>query len=132
MANLDAEFSPQIFRKDFPMILATNRHLATLLPVRLAYDSAGYLAGQCLARRTDGLFVKYANGGASGTGTAAGFLFAPVDVSEFPSTTGTAVERGVFTGQLFSSLLIGNDSAADTTLSARKITDATGVVIYSF
>lgn len=132
MANLDAEFNPQIFRKDFPMILATNRHLATLLPVRLAYDSGGYIAGVCLARRTDGLFVKYSTGGASGTGTAVGFLFASVSVDEFPSSTGTAVERGVFTGQLYSNLLVGNDATADTQLNARKITDASGTVIYSF
>lgn len=132
MANLDASFNPSVFRKDFPMILATNRHLATLLPVRLVYDSAGYLAGQCLARRSDGLYVKYATGGASGTGTAVGFLFAPIGVDEFPSATGTAMERMVAGGELYSSLLVGNDSTANTQLNARQITDATGTTIYKF
>lgn len=132
MANLDAEFNPQVFRKDYPMILATNRHLASIDSARLAYDAASYKAGVCLARRTDGLYVKYTNGGASGTGTAVGFLFAPIDVSEFASTTGTAVERIVIGGELLNSALSGNDATADTTLGARKITGADGVTIYKF
>lgn len=132
MANLDANFNQQIFRKDFPMILATNRHLASFDSARLLYDALGYAAGVCLARRTDGLYGKYVNGGASGLGTAVGFLFAPIDVSEFSNVTGTAVERFVYGGELLNSALSGNDASADTTLGARKITGADGVTIYKF
>lgn len=132
MTNLDAQFNGSIFRRSFPQIIATNVHLATLLGVRLAFDSGGYAAGVCLARRTDGLFVKYTNGGASGTGTAVAFLYAPVDVSDFPSTTGTVLERGVFTGELVDSLLTGNDATADGQLSARRFTGSDGITIYSF
>lgn len=133
MANLDAAFNPSVFRKDMPMILATNRHLATLLPVRLAYDAAGYLAGQLLALNTvSGLFQKYSSGGASGTGTAACFLFAPIPVDEFPSATGTAMERGVFGGELYNSKLVGVDGTATTQLGARVITDSSGTAIFKF
>lgn len=132
MANLDANFNPQVFRKDFPQILATNRHLASFDSARLLYDAAGYAAGVCVARRTDGLYGKYVNGGASGLGTAAGFLFAPIDPTEFSNGTGTAVERFVYGGELLNSVLTGNDSAADTQLGARRVTGADGVTIYKF
>lgn len=133
MANLDAAFNPSVFRKDMPMILATNRHLATLLPVRLAYDSGGYEAGRLLALNSvSGLFQKYANGGASGTGTAVGFLFAPISVDDFPSATGTAVERMVVGGELYNSKLVGVDGTATTQLGARVITDSSGTAIFKF
>lgn len=133
MANLDAEFSNQIFRKDYPIILAQNRHLATFGPVRLAYDSGGYNAGQGLARNTvSGLYQKYVSGGASGLGVVAGFLFAPVDVTEFPSATGTAMERAIFGGELFNNLIIGDDGTFATQLSGRKYTDSSGTTIFKF
>jgi hypothetical protein len=131
MGNLDGFFNPQIFRKDWPQIIATNVHLATFLGVRLAYNSSGYTAGQCLALNSStGLFQNYASGGPNGTGTAVGFLYASVDVSEFPSATGSVVERMVTTGELVNSLLIGNDSTADTQLQARRFQGSLGVVIY--
>jgi hypothetical protein len=133
MSNLDAGFNPQIFRKDYPQIIATNIHLATLLGVRLAYNSNGYAAGACLAQNSvSGLFQLYANSGASGTGTAVCFLYAPVDVSDFPSATGTVLERGVFTGELFSNLLSGNDATADGQLGARRFAGSDGITIYKF
>lgn len=133
MGNLDAQYNPQIFRKDYPQIIATNVHLATILGVRLAYDAAGYNAGVCLAQNSvSGLFQKYSNGGASGLGTAVAFLYAPVDVSDFPSATGTVLERGVFTGELTSALLTGNDATADGQLGARKFAGSDGITIYKF
>ena len=47
--NFDAEVNNSLFRKDWPVILALNAHLATILPVRLSYVAAGYKAGQVLA-----------------------------------------------------------------------------------
>jgi hypothetical protein len=133
MANLDAFFSGQIFRRDFPQIIATNVHLATLLGVRLQYDAAGYNAGVCLAQNNVSLlFTKYVSSGPSGTGTAVAFLYAPVDVSDFPSTTGTVLERGVFTGELRDALLTGNDATADTQLGARRFAGSDGITIYKF
>ncbi len=133
MGNLDAGFNPQIFRKDYPQIIACNVHLATILGVRLAYDAAGYNAGVCLAQNSvSGLFQKYANAGASGTGTAKCFLYAPIDVSEFASPTATVLERGVFTGELLDASLSGNDSTADTQLGARRFAGSDGITIYKF
>lgn len=133
MGNLDAGFNPQIFRRDYPQIIATNIHLATILGVRLQYNANGYAAGVCLAQNNvSGLFTNYVNGGASGTGTAVAFLYAPVDVSDFPSATGTVLERGVFTGELFSNLLTGNDGTADTQLGARRFAGSDGITIYKF
>jgi Bacteriophage lambda head decoration protein D len=133
MANLDGFFSPQIFRKDYPQIIATNVHLATFLGVRLAYNANGYLVGQCLALNSStGLFQNYVSSGPNGTGTAVGFLAYAVDVSEFQSTTGTVVQAAVFTGELNNSVLTGNDATADTQLQARRFQGSLGVSIYKF
>lgn len=133
MANLDASYSNQIFRKDFPIILACNRHLATLLPVRLAYNASGYTAGQVLAQNSATLlFQNYVNGGASGTGTAKCVLFQSIDASEFPSATGTAMEQGVFGGEVYDNLLIDADSTAKTDLNGRTFSDSSGTAIFKF
>lgn len=133
MGNLNAQFNPQIFRRDFPQIIATNVHLATFIGVLLAYQSGGYLAGVCLAQNNvSGQFQPYANGGPSGTGTAVGFLVNPVDVSDFPSATGTVLNVAVAGGELTNSILTGNDSTADSQLGARRITGSDGFTIYKF
>lgn len=124
----DAFTSGNIFEKDHPIILACNRHLATFLPVRLAFDSVNgdYLTGTVLARNTtSGYFQRYVSGGASGTGTAACILFEDVA----PASGDTLLSRGIFTGQVFQAKCIGLDSGAITNLGARSITDATGTQI---
>lgn len=127
--DLDAVSSTEIFRKDAPIILACNRHHATLLPVRLAFDAANYLAGQVIALNTvSGLYVKYASGGASGTGTAAAILFE--DAS--PASGDTDLARGIFEGIVFQGKLTGLDAGAITNLGARSVTDSTGVQILIF
>jgi len=132
MSNLDAKVKTQIFRKDFPIILATNRHLATILGVRLVYDADGYLAGTVLARRTDGLYAAYDDGGSSGLDTARGILFEDVAPEEFVATTGTAVARSIFGGEVFKDKLIGLDANGETDLGARTIIDASSVSILKF
>lgn len=134
--NLDAKVKGEIFRQDHPIILATNRHLATLLPVRLVYDASGYEAGRAVARLTSGpnsgLYTKYNNAGASGADVCAGVLFAPVEAADFPSTTGTAVARCIFGGEVFNSKLVGMDANGITDLGGRVITDASGTAILKF
>lgn len=132
MSNLDAKVKTQIFRKDFPIILACNRHLATLLPGRLVYEAAGYSAGQVVARRTDGLYGKYNDAGSSGLDTARGILFEDVAAEEFVSPTGTAVARVIFGGQVFKAKLTGLDANGETDLKATTIIDASGVSILKF
>jgi len=132
MSNLDAKVKTQIFRKDFPIILATNRHLATILGVRLAYNVAGYSAGTVLARRTDGLYAAYNDASASGLNTARGILFEDVVAEEFTASTGTAVARTIFGGEVFKDKLTGLDANGEVDLMARTIIDASGVSILKF
>lgn len=126
--GLDATFSGQIFRKDHPMVLSSNRHLATLLAVRLAYDAGGYKAGQILALDTvANQYKKFS--AVSGTYQASCVLFE--DVSALGSS-GTALARGVFGGEVFKSVLIDYDATVKTQFGAREIKDASSIEIVKF
>lgn len=133
MANTDAKFSGEIFRKNHPQILAQNRHLASIMPVRLAYDAAGYKAGQVLAQNSVSKeYAKYVDGAASGLGTAASILFEEHPVSDFESATGSVLAKGIMGGEVFEDKLTGLDAAAKTDLGARTIEDATGIKVLKF
>lgn len=128
-SSKDAAVSTEIFRKDQPLILACNRHQALIRPVRLAYVSGGYPAGQVLARNTvTGFFEKYNDAGASGLNTAAAVL---LDACE-PASGDTELTTAIFKGHVYESKLTGLDANAKTDLGARSITDASGVAILSF
>lgn len=133
MSNIDATFSGSIFRVDHPMIIAQNRQLARIAPVRLAYNSNGYVAGRVLARNsTSGLYQNYDNVGSSGLDTAVGVLFESHDVTEFASSGDTLAARMIISGDVFKDKLLGLDSAAETDLKARTVVDATGVNVLIF
>lgn len=135
MSNVDAKFKGEIFRKDHTMIIAQNRHLASLLPVRLAYNASGYQAGRVLARNTvSGLYEEYASGGSSGLSTAACVLFEDHAAAEMDATTGTVLARGIFHGDVFKDKLLGLDSTAEGQLGygAKTIVDATGINVLRF
>lgn len=133
MANIDIKFDGESFRKDHPIILSTNRQLATILPVRLAYHASGYEAGRVLGRNSvSGNYERYDNGGSSGLDTAKCVLFEGHAVDEFDSSTGTVIARGIFGGEVFYGKLVGIDSNGETDLGARRIIDATGVEIMKF
>lgn len=129
--QLDAFSSGQIFRNDNPMILAMRRDLAVILPTRLLYQAGGYVAGTVLAQNTTSLlFVAYASGGASGTGTAVCVLFENV-VDD--GVTGTQpLARSVFSGYVYKDLLTGLDAGAITNLGAKTIVDSRGKNILKF
>ncbi len=132
MSNTDAKFIDPIFRKDHPMVLAKNRHQASFLPVLLPYSATDYQAGTVMARNTvSGLYTRYVNGGASGTGTAVGVLFEDRIVEDFASTGATATARVIVKGELFQSQLIGLDSGAITNMNGKSYTDAFGIQILS-
>lgn len=130
--DLNAKVNNEIVRRDFPIILALNKHLATVLPVVLKHDSEdGYVAGQVLVRNTStGYFEKYS--AASGTYDAAAILMDNVYAEEFSGTTGLCVSRGIFGGEVFKAKLTDLDSGAITDLGAKTIIDATGVEILKF
>jgi hypothetical protein len=133
--NLDMKFNGQAFRRDFVEIIAQNRHLATIGPVCLKNDAAGYVAGVVLALNSvSGLFEKYVNGGSSGTGTAVCVNYQPVSYPEDfgVAGTGTAAVQAVFGGELLQAKLTGLDSTAITSLVGRSFTDATGIQVFKF
>lgn len=136
MGKIGADFNANVFSKDYPIVIATNRSSAILNPVRLRYQADGYAAGTVLARNTtDGLFQAYDDAGSSGTNTAACVLFEPHDVGDFDGTgaTGSTMAVGIFGGcTLFEAKLVGLDAAAKTDLGARSIIDATGVTTLKF
>lgn len=128
-SSLDAAVATEIFRKDHPIILACNRHHATILPVRLAYKSGGYAAGEVVARNSvSGEYAAYNDAGASGLDTAAGVLLDAVE----PASGSTDIGRVVFRGEVFQSKLTGLDANAITDLNARSITDGSGTQILLF
>lgn len=133
MSSIDPTFSGSIFRKDHPMVLAQNRQLATMVPVALAYNASGYVAGRVLGRNSvSGQYANYDNGASSGLDTAVGVLFESVDVTEFESSTGTIHARMIVGGELYESKLLGLDANAKTDLGSRSIVDASNTTILKF
>lgn len=136
MASLDVKFNGEVFHKDHPIVIATNRQSALLLPVRLKWKSGGYKAGEVLARNTvNGLYEAYVDGTGSGVGTAACVLFQAVASEDFDAETvaGTTTAPGIFGGcTVYLDKLTGWDAAAATDLSARTIVDASGVSLVKF
>lgn len=132
IGSLDAATTGQIFRRDFPMVLACNRHQALLLPVRIMWESAaatGLVAGTVLARNTgSGFYQRYDSGGASGLDVAACVLFASV----IPPASGTDMGIGIFEGKVYENKLVGLDAGAKTDLGARSIIDGSGDQILIF
>lgn len=137
--NLDARVNNQVTRNDFAIILACNRHLATLLPVRLVYTGADYVAGLVLGRVTaTGYYKAYNDSNSDGSQVAAAVLFEDVKLTDIslssPSgaASGTAIARGIFGGEVFTDKLTGLDAAAKVDLGAREIIDASSVSILKF
>jgi hypothetical protein len=128
---IDAEVNNEIFRKDWAAIIAYRRDLASIEPVRLAYDGSGYLAGQCLARVTStGVFHKYSavSGGSIDTPCV---LFENVTASDEDSTlSGGSLARAIFTGFVYKSKLLDYTGASQ--LSGKELTDATGITVVKF
>lgn len=123
--GLDAQFSGEAFRKNHPMIIASNRHLASIQSVRLA--EGNYLAGQVISYDSaDGLYKKYSE--VSGTKTADAVLF--TDVQSASGTT--SLERGIFSGEVYEDLLIDLNAQAKTDLGAKTIVNAEGLTILKF
>lgn len=133
MGSTDIKFSGEIFRKDHPMILAARRDLASIKPVRLAFQTDGYVAGTVLGRNSvSGYYQAYTDAGASGQDTAVGVLFEKVEEDLFASSGDTRMARMIAGGEVFEDKLTGLDAAAKTDLGSRSIVDATGVTILKF
>lgn len=131
--NLDAKINNQITRNDFAIILACNRQLATLVPVRLVNNgTSDYKAGLVVGRiTTSGLYKNYDDSASDGSQTAVGVLFEDVLASDVPAS-GLPVARAIVGGEVYLGKLTGFDAAAGTDLGARTIIDASGISILKF
>lgn len=120
-------------QRNWKQIIACNRHLATILPVRVSYDANMQETGLVLARNSvSTVYSAYDSGGASGLDVAKAVLLDTVYPTDFAATSGTALANAVFGGELYVSKLIGYDSGALTDLGGKVIIDATGVEILKF
>lgn len=130
MGNSLPSIDTEVFRKDHRLILARNRQLASLVPIVLEYDAAGYYAGQTIARNTTSeLWTKYVAAGSSGTDTAVGILFQ--DVLDMPASTvggGDLIVRG----EVYQDNCLDLDADAITDLGGRSVVSATGSTILIF
>jgi hypothetical protein len=132
MSGLDFLTKTQVFRKDFTAILANNRHLVSMMPIRLAYNALGVAAGTVLARNNvSGYYQAYSDIAASGVDTAVGILFHNVAVEDFNSGTSTAAQM-IAGGNVYQSKLIGLDAAGITDLGAKSKIDGMGNTILMF
>lgn len=120
--NLDAKVNNEIFRQDQTIILALNRHLADIQPVRLAFDADGYKAGQVVARDTSsGLWEKWSAVSGDSPDSHC-ILFENVPVQDVDSAaSGTAVARGIYGGDVYQDKCLELDSNAKTALGGRTI-----------
>jgi hypothetical protein len=107
-----------------------NRHHASIIGVRVAYDAAGYSAGQVMARNSvSGLHQKYVAAGSSGTDAAVGVLFNDItDMVASQSDVGQLIVKG----ELYYANCTDIDADAVTDLNGRTVVDGSGVTILMF
>jgi hypothetical protein len=128
-------FKSEIFRKDWPesALILRNRHLASIVPVKLNYDAAGYASGVALAKNTTGgWWTKYSDAGSSGINTATGILLNPVAVEDFKDSSDIIEAQMIVGGELDNALITGMDANGRTDLGAILISSATGKTIFKF
>jgi hypothetical protein len=125
---LDSKFTAEGFRKNFPLILATNRQHATVIGARLAAQAAALLPGQLLARNsTSGLYDVYASGGSSGLDTAKGILLIDADVSAT-----SQVVQILMGGEVYKDNIVGYDSDTPADLNGRVYINGANENIFKF
>lgn len=129
-SGLDFRTDTEVFRKDHRIVLAMNRHQATIIPVRVAYSASNYTAGQVMARNSvSGLYQAYNPVGSSGTDTAVGVLFN--DIDDMVASVNDAGQL-IVRGQVFQDKLTSLDSDAITDLKGRTVIDGFGNNILMF
>lgn len=133
-SSIDAEINNQIFRKDFPNIIAVRRDLANIEAGRLFNDGNDYLPGECLVRVTStGMFKRW-SAASGGTYDTPCVLFETVSSYQFDSTvTGGALARIIFSSAgVYKSKLIDYDAGFKTAIGGKELTGADGVTVVKF
>jgi hypothetical protein len=141
MAQLDANFNSSIFRKDWPIIIAMRRDLASFIGVRVPFDANGYLPGQVLAYNSSTqLFNKWS--AVSGSLTPSCILYDGCDlqsqqqVAQPPGSTsgvsGSSLLRALAGGFVYTNMLVDYNSTAKSGLGATDLTDSGGNLITKF
>lgn len=128
----DPGFKTEVFRNDFgKQVIAKNRHMCSIGPVKLATNASGYVRGTVLAKNSvSGEFAAYNDGASSGLPTAVCVLLDLVRAEE--STSNNVLADAVFGGELFYDNLTTMDAAAVTDLNGRTFTDSLGNKILRF
>lgn len=125
---LDSKFTAEGFRKNFPLLLATNRHHATVIGAQLAAQASDLVAGQLLARNSvSGLYDVYASAGSSGLDTAKGILL----LDAATSTTSQVVQI-LMGGEVYKAKITGYDSDTPADLNGRVYINGAGEEIFKF
>lgn len=130
MSNTDAKFQ-KVFEKVFPVIIARNRNQASIIGEAIKYDALGYKAGQVMAQRTDGLWTKYVNGGASGTGVAVAVLLEDKEVETFMDASTNQTALMAIKAEVYKDKLTGLDAAAITQLGKVVTIQGDNVLVIS-
>lgn len=137
MGNVDIRFSGEIFHKNYPQIIASNRALAKLIGARFAYQSSSIAAGTVVARdTTSGFYVPYDGNGSGGEEIAVGVTLDDVNYDASASgASGEGTQAGrvcVGGASLYYDKLTGIDAGALTDMHARVVVDISGTNLLEF
>lgn len=139
MGSIDVRFSGDIYHKNYPQIIASDRALAKLIGARFAWQSSTLAAGTVVARVTaTGFYVPYNDGGSGGAEIAVGVTLD--DINYDASATGSGASgEGTQAGRvcvggasLYYSKLTGIDAAALVDMKARVVVDISGTSLLEF
>jgi hypothetical protein len=139
MGQIDPRFSGNIFHKNYPQIIASDRALAKIIGARMAWQDDDVPAGTVVARRaSDGYYVPYDDAVTGGPNVAVGVLlddvvFPASATGSGPSGAGTEITRVCIGGaSLYYDKLVGIDAAGLVDLHGREVVDAAGTNLLVF
>lgn len=139
MGSIDPRFSGNIFHKNYPQIIASDRALAKIIGARMAYQSDSLAAGTVVARVTaTGYYVPYDDAVTGGPNVAVGVLLDDVNFDSAatgsgPSGAGTQIARVCVGGAtLYYDKLTGIDANGLTDIHGRVVVDAAGTNLLEF
>lgn len=124
----DASYKDEVFRKDHYMIIASNRHLASIKAIKT--DSTDpLLPGQIMARvQSTGLHQKWS----VASGVAHDTVVVLFDELTENEASGESTLRGIYGGEVYEGELIELDATAKTEMGGKSMVDGLGTAILKF